>query len=268
MLHNLDRNCLYKVGVSGGFGNQIISLIVYRGLLMAGFEASLDLTYFSFPEKRASQGAVGEVSKWPWQLQRFGVSLSDLGQNISPKEFPVVSVPDGQLKVSLLRETYNLPGVSDFLELDFDLFNPEEKTLMGYSEDAIVIHVRRGDYCNVASYVFPVEGSLGLAIRCSNLAKKVCLITDDESDSVVRGARLLENQFDEVTVLNDIEPDVAFYMMVKSKVLCMANSQFSFAAGLLRTNLSIGPKQWYASSDPALVELDLELSRFGQGVML
>jgi hypothetical protein len=268
MLHNLDRNCHYKVVVSGGLGNQIISLIVYKGLMMAGFEASLDLSYFSFSEKRAFQGAVGEVSRWPWQLQRLGVSLSDFEQQISPQELPTVSVPDGLLKVSLLRETYRLPGVSDFLDLDFNLFNLEEKPLIDYAEDAIVIHVRRGDYCNVASYVLPLEHSLSLAMCCSNLAKKVCLITDDESDSVERGARLLKNQFDEVIVLDHIEADLAFYMMVNSRVLCMANSQFSFAAGLLRTNLSIGPKQWYASSDPALLELDLELSRFGQTVAL
>jgi len=106
------------------------------------------------------------------------------------------------------------------------------------------IHIRRGDYKNVASYLVSDEDFLLIAKKISILENLVVLSDDEISFHLKSKLRKL---YKTVHFLEDISFQEAHVIMRHAKILVCSNSTFSLTAGLLNYQdpLIIIPTQWF-----------------------
>ena len=105
-------------------------------------------------------------------------------------------------------------------------------------DDFAVIHIRRGDYLNVASKVVSTEELIKFVDKIKKLLPENVLIS---SDSLLPTSEkdLFSNTFAEsnlVYVDPHEDPVIVHNLMRSSTVLVASNSTFSFTAGLLAKN--------------------------------
>jgi hypothetical protein len=264
---SIDTDSMFEVIISGGLGNQVLSLIIYYGLRSLGIEAIVNTSYFQKQQHIANQGTPGAMSHWGWQLDRLGHKLDSLERVRSEKK-RLLLVPDGALKLELVRQLYQLPSIKDvFCESNFDLTSREWETV-GKCKESIVAHVRRGDYCNVASKLQPLDETAQLITRCRRLAPNLVIFTDDDTGAVASHLSAVGMQFDNFSVIDDCSPESAFAAMLSARLLITSNSQFSFAASLLRADLSIASKNWYGKGNAELEGLDAKILEFAAAMVV
>ena len=108
----------------------------------------------------------------------------------------------------------------------------------------LCIHMRRGDFVNVASHLIADNEFLGLARKFSGLIRSVVVVSDSPIGSDFRGA--VSSFFKEVLFLDDIGAFDAHRIMRSASILVCSNSTFSLTAAALNPDaLVVVPKQWY-----------------------
>jgi hypothetical protein len=112
-----------------------------------------------------------------------------------------------------------------------------------FPENFLCVHVRRGDYVNVASHLVADNEFLGIVRKFSGLVSKAVVLSDSPIGPDFRGA--LASYFAEVSFLDDIDPDAAHRIMRGARILICSNSSFSLTAAALNPKaLVVIPKQW------------------------
>ena len=240
------------IPIEGGLGAQILTYMIINDLREKGIPFKVDLRYFQNVPKIAKDGE--GVSIFKWELDYFGISFDDLKNaskinlidKIQKKLIPNVHIKDGGVyKIRCLREAM----LNANWKLLFPIQTKDEikaKEIIG-EESHIAVHIRKGDFLNVASHVTSEDMIIRLLkkFRGCNI-NKLIIITDGEVD--------LKNFQNELTFIKKFVIQKNIYnllshaIMRKASILITSNSQFSLTAGLLNeSGVVITPKKWFSS---------------------
>lgn len=243
----IDQRQAVKVSFTGGLGAQILSSAIYYHFLSRGYRTFADLSYFSNDHRIATPGQKGQISYWKWELDCYGVSRDSLAIE-TPGERGAPTLHDGALKFSLAMEALSAPDVrAHFYTAGNDAFSAHYRTTQLNDEQYLCLHVRRGDYLNVASHLVSSSELDSIASKFSGLVDRILILSDSPIGESEFGN--LRSKFGgRINVIdNDPDPILAHSLMRNAAVLICSNSQFSLSAGLLSNGLKIIPKVWFGA---------------------
>lgn len=230
------------VSFSGGMGAQIISAAIYYMLRERGQTVLADMRYFDQKTHLAVVGNAGELSLWPWQLDCFGIKRDDFETSPNTKASKADQrIDDGELKLRLGIEALRLPqirakfpipaGVEDILGAEFPTHY-------------LCMHIRRGDYVNVASHLVADAQFIAIAGNYSPLVRNAVIVSDSPIAPALR--ERLSEQFSRIAFMDGITAFETHRLMRQARVLIGSNSQFSLIAALLNTDgMVVLPRQWF-----------------------
>ena len=213
---------------TGGLGAQIFSASGYYYLQSLGEQVSAHTAYFDIQPHLAEPGRVGDMSHWSWELDSYGISRNSfLKYNVhSGGEI----IWDGAEKIK-----YGFLGLQDInIRKKFPILDSARTTIseMFDGQSYACVHVRRGDYLNVASHVIQDAVYFKAIKRLCKIVKNVLIISDSEiAASLINMLRTLNCNV--VTAVGG-SPLLAHGLMRLSDVLVCSNSQLSYTAGALR----------------------------------
>lgn len=243
----IDQRRAVTVSFTGGLGAQILSSAIYYHFLSRGYRTFADLSYFSNDHKIATPGQKGQISYWKWEVDSYGVSRDSLAIE-TPGERAAPMLHDGALKFSLAMEALSVPGVkARFDTVGNDAFSAQYRASQLNGERYLCLHVRRGDYLNVASHLVSSSELDSIASKFSELVDRILILSDSPiGESEFQNLR---SKFaGRINVIdNDPDPLLAHSLMRNAAVLICSNSQFSLSAGLLSSGLKIIPKVWFGA---------------------
>jgi hypothetical protein len=246
------------VTFTGGMGAQVISAAIYFLLRDEGRKVYADLSYFEKASHVAVAGNTGDVSHWDWQLKSFGLfpeSFESL-PNLPRSAYKVIQ--DGEKKTALGIKALSMASIKKYFPEDDSLAKilPQE-VIPSY----LCIHVRRGDYVNVASYLVDDEMFIELANNLAGLVSSVVIVSDSPISNSFRSS--ICNIFKKSIFLDKVDAVTAHYVMRNARVLICSNSQFSLIAALLnRHALVLLPKKWFSDKYQKLATPINELCSF------
>jgi hypothetical protein len=236
-----DNNDPLIITFTGGMGAQMISAAIYFSIKNSGQSVFADLSYFDKAERLATVGNAGDCSHWAWQLAPFRLRL-DSFQGISGPSIGRRNIlHDGSRKLELGLRALEQVDVRKYFEIDEGVNDilPAE-----FSEGFLCIHIRRGDYVNVASYLISDRDFVGIAERFSGLVRKVVVLSDSLINDELRNA--ISSFFSIAEFLDNVDAYSAHCVMRNAKILVCSNSQFSLIAAVLNTKaLIVIPRQWF-----------------------
>lgn len=233
------------VTFTGGMGAQIISSAIYFSMRISGRPVYAEMSYFDKPERVAVVGKAGDCSHWSWQLKPFGLSPASFDTLAGLNKRNADILQDGPQKLELGLKALAQPEVQKFFEIPAGVSD----ILPGkYAEGFLCMHVRRGDYVNVASHLVADGEFINLAKNFSGLVNCAVVISDSPVGTDFRNA--VASFFKEVSFLDNTDAYTAHRVMRNARILICSNSQFSLFAALLNPEaLVLIPKQWYGVGD-------------------
>lgn len=231
------------VTFTGGMGAQILSAAIYFAIRNTGRPVYADLSYFDKPESIAIVGSVGDCSHFSWQLDSFGLfpKLFDAPLNL----YKTTVLHDGFKKLELGLKALTQPEIQKFFNITNGISDilPQE-----YTENFLCIHIRRGDYVNVASHLVEDREFTALAQRFSGLIKNVVVLSDSPIGFEFR--KSIKKHFKKTLFLDNTDAYTAHRIMRNARILVCSNSQFSLIAALLNQNaLVFVPSKWFGGKD-------------------
>lgn len=234
------------VTFTGGMGAQILSSAIYFSMKNSDKEVYADLSYFDAPESIAIEGQIGQPSHWAWQLKPFGLMPSDFQSYAGEKVASEDLIVDGSRKISLALSALQSKDVQRY----FPITNPTHDTYDFDGTNYACVHIRRGDYLNVASHLIPDAVFLESTHKFSSLCETLVVVSDSSISQALKNN--FSNQYKNCVFLDNIDAISTHYLMRKASVLICSNSQFSLtAAALNTTGLVLIPKNWGDSGDIA-----------------
>lgn len=246
MSQNLKQDSEVLITFTGGLGAQILSAAIYFNLERVGRKVYADLDYFNQPGKIATAGKKGEVSHWNYELGDYELPLERFSTKKFEKSFfkrnkPFV-ISDGVDKVRLAIEALRQPEVSKLFPITHSVI--EECHQISGKNDYLCIHIRRGDYVNVASHLVDDMDFVNLAKPISKFVSAVVVISDSEVSSVIKES--LPGFFAHCSFVVGGNPHTAHALIRQAKYLICSNSQFSLSAALLNQDAQqvFLPTQW------------------------
>jgi hypothetical protein len=225
-------------------GAQIISAAIYFRLKFLGSEVYADLSYFAKPEEVAIAGNVGQVSHWGWALDKFNLWPDSFDREFVSTNKQIVLLQDSPEKLRLSLEALAQPEVRKmfYIAAPFDNL----KSIIA-SEPFVCIHVRRGDYLNVASHVVPGHHFKSIIKMCSLLVENAVIISDSLLEDSFKNE--VSPYFNEISFLDQIDAFTSHCAMRAAKILVCSNSQFSLVAAALNPDaFTIVPKHWFSEN--------------------
>lgn len=225
---------------TGGMGAQVISAAIYFFLKNEGREVYADLSYFEKSVHVAVEGNIGDVAHWGWQLQPFGLFLESFQRlpNIGRRKYKVIR--DGEEKLVLGIKALGMASIQKYFidEKSLEDILPPE-----FIPNYLCVHVRRGDYVNVASYLVNDNMFIELANKIAGLVSCVVIVSDSVINDSFR--REICNVYQKAIFLDGVNAFAAHRIMRNARVLICSNSQFSLTAALLNKRaLVFLPKKW------------------------
>lgn len=264
----------------GGLGSQILSYFELLSLEESGIRPRVNLDYFlnqsngqsnttttgSGDGKRVCAVEGGSINR-PWALDLYGIKLSEISKlemtslkrkiptnfikKVKPKYY------EQFLKMNL-KETFKVQDIklNNFL------------TSKGVGSEYYAVHLRRGDYLEVASRIVSDEEVFEILSRILPNFKTapVLIISDSQIDSgLVNKVRRINNQ--SVISVDPTEADMylSHDLLRNARVLITSNSTFSLSAALLARDdqLAFLPTQFYSGyRESILNDLINRLSKF------
>jgi hypothetical protein len=191
-------------------------------------------------------------------MDSYGVARDSLAvETQADRSTPTLH--DGALKFSLAMDALSEPSVrACFDTVGNDVFSAQYRASQLHGERYLCLHVRRGDYLNVASHLISSKELDGIASQFGGLVDRILILSDspigaDEFESVRSKFSGRINVID-----SDPDPILAHSLMRNAAVLICSNSQFSLSAGLLSNGLKIIPKVWFGADAS---QINLAVSR-------
>jgi hypothetical protein len=230
---------------TGGMGAQIISAAIYFRLKCLGADVYADLSYFKKPEEVAIAGNNGQCSHWGWALDKFDLwpDTFDTEPDLTNKE--IVFLKDSPEKLRLSLEALAQPEVRKQFFISAPLDNLKLIIAPG---PFVCIHIRRGDYLNVASHVIPDHQFKSIIKMCSTLIKNAVIISDSLLEDSFKNE--VSPYFDQISFLDKIDAFTSHCAMRAAKILVCSNSQFSLVAAALNPDaFTIVPKHWFGEGN-------------------
>jgi len=233
-------------------GAQVISAAIYFAMKKAGEVVYADLSYFDQPENVAQAGQAGQCSHWSWQLGLFGLVPAMFETSPSLDRRYLTYLVDGPEKLERALQALSDPFIREYFNVSPNI----EGVLPGWGDERFLcLHVRRGDYVNVASHLVHDDVFILLAQKFSGILDRVVVLSDSPIDECFRNG--LQASFPYVSFQDQLDVEDTHRIMRKASVLICSNSQFSLIAAALNPQaLALIPKQWFAGADRA-IELPL-----------
>jgi Glycosyl transferase family 11 len=245
------------IPIEGGLGAQIFGTMLYDHLREFHPSDSVfaDLTYFDRTPFVA--GDKEGVSIFKWDLDYYGI-----GKNVFNKKIPKspnflqryllrqtkpVYLFDGTIeRTKLLGEVWSKNWDFRFPILSSDMNKASE--ILGNDLNTVVVHLRRGDYLNVASHIVSDECVLNLLKKISHFdIRKVIFLSDSPVDLTYYEKHLSSINKFETFISENIFLTHALLRL--GRIVVTSNSQFSLSAAILnRSGLVFMPRKWYAGS--------------------
>ena len=251
------------VSFTGGMGAQIISAAIYFDLQNQGYDVFADFRYFE--EKPSTQP---KYSLWDWQLACFGLNEEHF-KRYKIQDFKLIIamyIKDGAVKAKLSSEAMRKSDILNifrnythsFQYRLTELFSSDPRLSGPY----VCVHVRRGDYLNVASYLVPEELFLNMLHRVRRLASTLVVISDSPLSENFK--KITKRNYDSTIFYDSGSLDFALshYVMTSAQILICSNSQFSWTAGKLARGLVLIPRRWFGEHLNSLEILTLKDSHF------
>ena len=221
--------------IEGGLGSQILSVISFYNQ-QDKFGKSLakcDLSYFDYNN---------QADLWEWNLHNYGINLEDLRKfqshsrlNIllAKKDFLTgLEISQDYWKVSRTKYLDRFPINEEQLQVFlYKVSNKFKPTSYG------AIHIRRGDYLQVASKVIELDEYIKFLENIKSVLPKFSFIITDSPLSPSERQQLTKAiGIDRETIILDgpgYDSFILHCLMRSADVLITSNSTFSFSAGLL-----------------------------------
>jgi hypothetical protein len=179
---------------------------------------------------------------WNWELDQYQISLIELKKFESARFKNMLRMKSDFLSDLELNANYWIEVRKKYL----DRFEFDSKQVNTFREEIIgleieksygVVHIRRGDYLQVASKVINFDEYLNLLLTLRELIPKDLLIISD-SQLHVKEKEKLSSHFGEnhnLVFLDDpqLNPFLIHCILREADVLVTSNSTFSFSAALL-----------------------------------
>jgi hypothetical protein len=230
-------------------------------------EPFIDLSYFSI-----SPSTFSGLSIYGWQLDYYGIPKREFEGVPHPRKPKWIhklsrSAPKWLYDGSLERQELLMMVLSEAPTQIFSRFPISEPDLKKTADllsdlgsDHCVVHLRRGDYLNVASHIvadqdlLPILGGL-----IQTGIKNLLFISDSEVNLDLFRRHLPSTIRQECVVGGDLYFSHA--LMRRAKVLITSNSQFSLSAALLNPQgLRLMPRVWFSGRHANLNEYLFKLS--------
>lgn len=236
------------VTFTGGLGAQILSYGIYENFIKQGYTVAADLTYFDKAPSIAPLNK-GEVSIWEWELDSYGVKREYLTPPPPIKDSSMPKVHDSRLKLLLALQAMASLSVRDCFNLELNdtySYNYRHNELKG--ERYLCVHVRRGDYINVASHLINNSELEGVALQLAGFVDRVLILSDSHiaEDQFVSLREAFRGRIH--TIDDESDPIFAHSLMRNASALVCCNSQFSLSAGLLSRGLVVIPNAWFGKN--------------------
>lgn len=251
MEHNPRQDSGVIVTFTGGLGAQIFSAAIYYYLKGKGRAVYADLDYFKQPGKTATAGNKGEISHWNYELGEYGLPLESFSTKKFEKTFfkrnmPHV-IPDGAEKMELAIEALRQQDVKKAFPIKQSIADECRNITAG--NEYLCIHIRRGDYVNVASHLVDDMDFVNLAKSLSKFVPAVVVISDSEIPGLVKES--LSGLFKYCSFVVGGNLHTAHALIRQANYLVCSNSQFSLSAALLN---EVGqqvfvPTKWFGEVD-------------------
>ena len=232
------------VTFTGGMGAQIISAAIYFYLRDIGREVYADLTYYEKQSHIAIEGKKDDISHWDWQLGPFGILLNSFQttNDININKYEIIG--DGVKKISLGIHALKVKCIQEYFT---DKNSIDDIIPIEFLSNYLCIHIRRGDYVNVASYIVGDELFIDLVKRIYRLVDCAVVVSDSYINDSFRNE--MSVLFKNVLFLDEVDALTAHRVMRNAPVLICSNSQFSLIAALLNRNaLVFLPKKWFGEN--------------------
>lgn len=228
------------ISFTGGLGAQIISAAAYLYIekVEPGNQAA-HFGYFSRPLYVASPGNRGELSHWKWELNNYGLTYDNFVHSDSYPESCIIW--DGKLKAKIGNLGLSEPTIRERFPINEQAKNTANSIFN--QESYACLHVRRGDYLNVASYLVSDDAFLRAISFLPSLINNLLVVSDSAlSSSLFNG--LLKLNLNSKTFIGG-DPYLTHCLMRLSKILICSNSQFAWSAARLRMDglLSLYPSK-------------------------
>ena len=241
----VEQNKPAVVTFTGGMGAQIISAAIYFSMKNEGSPVYADLSYFEKPESVAVVGKAGDCSHWSWQLKPFGLSFESFITSSGLNKRNANLLKDGPRKLELGLKALAQPEVQKSFEISASINGVLSAQ---FEDDFLCVHVRRGDYVNVASHLVADSEFISLSKKFAGLISTIVVLSDSPIDENFRNA--LSSNFKVVSFMDNTDAYTAHCIMRKARVLICSNSQFSLVAAALNNSaLVLVPKQWFGGKD-------------------
>lgn len=254
MSKNAPQSSEVVVTFTGGLGAQIFSAAIYFYLKSEGRNVYADLDYFQQQVKTATVGNKGEISHWAYELDAYGMPLEGFSTKKIAKSFfkrnrPEI-IADGAVKVGMAIEALRHQDVRRLFPVKQSIIDECIKVTGG--NDYLCIHIRRGDYVNVASHLVSDAEFIDLAKSLSGFVSTVVVLSDSEVTSEIRDN--LSKLFAHCSYVVGGDMHIAHALIRRANYLICSNSQFSLSAALLN---EVGqqiflPTKWFGDGDAGI----------------
>ena len=233
---NLGLRHKRTVHLEGGLGSQILGAIYFWNLLdtMPEGKVGCNLSYFK-------NSTVGILLR-PWALDSFGIPITEFQKYEKLSRYSSLLSKKDYLTEQEIEANYWETARTKYL----DRFSFSQDYLIGYfnsrlnldlHNDYTAVHIRRGDYLQVASLLISVENYADLLNSIEPLlSKEIVFVSDSplhEQEIVMLTEAVGPDRKSHFLDSPDIDPFAAHCLLRNSTILVCANSTFSFTAGLL-----------------------------------
>ena len=111
------------------------------------------------------------------------------------------------------------------------------------------LHLRRGDYLNVAKHLLSEDSVLEISSKLPKLIENIIVLSDSDSSENKVFIDKLKTRFHKVYWMDNTHFFDAHQIMQASQFLICSNSQFSLTAAYLGGNFSIIPQKFSSDED-------------------
>jgi hypothetical protein len=223
------------VHIEGGLGSQILGAITFWNLQdqLGEEKVRCDLTYFS-DEAQSNK-------LWNYELGKFNLPITEFKKFESKGKRNLLKAKRDFLTDDELINDYWQRSRSRYLS-KFHYDRSEifvyftEMTALKPDDPFTAIHIRRGDYLQVASKIVTIDDYMKILDVVRDLiSRKVIVVSDSEINDEVKSKLQKNLNSSELIYLDapELDPFNTHCLLREAKLLITANSTYSFSAGLL-----------------------------------
>lgn len=245
----------------GGLGAQIFAAVIVEHLRGKEGRHNVfgDTSYFLQTPKPARRGE--KINIYAWELDYYGIPLSRYDDS-NPRGDPWLArklgmrarrrLEDGSVeRFRVLREALKRDW-SDTFPVSPDHERESRKLLEEGNLPTAVVHLRRGDYLNVATHLVTDSDVLPLLNKLARVGIRRFLFASDDPAPL----DYFQQRVPEASAWGEIPPEdkfLAHAVMRNAGCLVISNSQFSLSAAMLNgEGMVFMPRVWFGGGHAAL----------------